>query len=116
MVRIKRGVTAMARHKKVIKQTKGFRGQSRNVFKRAKEALMRARLHQYKHRRLIKRTMRALWIIRINAACKLNGISYSRFTDGLNKANVEVDRKILSDLAARKPEVFARVVEEVKSK
>lgn len=104
MARVKRGVTAKRRHKKVIEQAKGYRGRRKNVFRVAKQAVIRAGQYAYRDRRQRKRQFRALWIVRINAAARENGLSYSRFIDGLNKADIEIDRKVLADLA-----VFDRV-------
>src|SRR6266705_5019631 len=98
MPRVKRGVTARARHKKVIDQAKGYRGRRKNVYRIAKEAVMRAGQYAYRDRRNRKRDFRRLWIARINAACRQNGITYSRFIEALTKQGVAVDRKILADL------------------
>ena len=99
MPRVKRGVTARARHKKLIAQAKGYRGRRNNVFKIAKEAVMKAGQYQYRDRRNKKREFRALWIARINAAVRELGMTYSAFMNGLRKAEIEVDRKVLADLA-----------------
>src|SRR5471030_2582112 len=99
MPRVKRGVTARARHKKVLKKAKGYRGRRGNVFRVAKEAVMKAGQYAYRDRRQRKRQFRNLWIVRINAACRELELTYSKFINGLLKANVEVDRKVLSDLA-----------------
>ena len=111
MARVKRGVQARARHKKVIKQAKGYSGRRKNVYRVAKQAVTKAGQYAYRDRRQRKRQFRQLWIARINAAARLNGISYSRMMDGLNKANIEVDRKMLADLAVRDPKAFSAVVE-----
>src|SRR5213595_3543004 len=99
MPRVKRGVTARARHKKVLEQAKGFRGRRGNVYRIAKEAVMKAGQYQYRDRRQKKREFRALWIARINAAVRELGMSYSVFMNGLNKAAIDIDRKGLADLA-----------------
>ncbi len=108
MPRVKRGVTARARHKKVIAQAKGFRGRRKNVFRIAKEAVMKAGQYQYRDRRSKKREFRALWIARINAAVREIGMTYSVFMNGLKKASIDIDRKVLADLAVRDPEAFRR--------
>ena len=111
MARIKRGVTKRRRHKKVLKLARGyFLGRSK-LYKSAHEAVMHALAYAYRDRRNKKRDMRRLWIMRINAAARLHGLSYSRFMDGLRRANVTVDRKILADLAVRDAAVFSRIVE-----
>src|SRR5512147_514071 len=99
MPRVKRGVTAHARHKKVLAQAKGYRGRRKNVYRIAKQAVMKAGQYAYRDRRQRKRQFRALWIARINAAAREHGLSYSRMIDGLNKANIGIDRKVLADLA-----------------
>ncbi|MBT5016912.1 50S ribosomal protein L20 [Candidatus Peregrinibacteria bacterium] len=114
MTRVKRGVTQRKRHKKVLKAAKGFRGQRGNLFREAKRAVMKAGLHAYRHRREKKRELRGLWILRINAAARENGISYSRLINSLFKKNIKLDRKILAHLAAEKPEVFKEVIKAVK--
>src|SRR5881227_3748253 len=101
MPRVKRGVTARARHKKVLDQAKGFRGRRKNVFRIAKEAVMKAGQYAYRDRRNKKRDFRALWITRINAAARQHGLSYSQFMRGAKLAGVELDRKILADIAVR---------------
>ena len=111
MPRVKRGVTARAAHKKVLQRAKGFRGRRKNVFRIANEAVMRAGQYAYRDRRDRKGEFRALWIARINAAAREHGLSYSRFMNGLKKANIEIDRKILADLAMRDPGAFASVAE-----
>ena len=111
MPRVKRGVTARARHKKVLDQAKGYRGRRKNVFKIAKQAVMLAGQYAYRDRRNKKREFRALWITRINAAARLHGLSYSRMMAGLKTAGVEVNRKVLADLAVREPEAFAKFAE-----
>jgi large subunit ribosomal protein L20 len=99
MPRVKRGVTARARHKKVLEQAKGYRGRRKNVYRIAKQAVMKAGQYAYRDRRQRKRQFRSLWIARINAAAREFGLKYSTFMNGLKKANIEVDRKVLSDLA-----------------
>src|SRR4030067_1014086 len=99
MARVKRGVTAHARHKKVIEQAKGYRGRRKNVYRIAKQAVTKAGQYAYRDRRQRKRQFRALWIIRINAAAREHGLSYSRLMDGLKKASIDIDRKVLADLA-----------------
>ena len=99
MPRVKRGVTARARHKKVLDQAKGYRGRRKNVYKIAKQAVMKAGQYAYRDRRNKKRDFRRLWIVRINAAARINGMSYSRFMNGLMKAGITLDRKVLADIA-----------------
>lgn len=110
MARIKRGVTTRRRHKAVLQRAEGYRGTRSRLFKRAHEAVMRAGQYSYRDRRTRKRQMRQLWIIRINAAARENGMPYGRFIEGLNKAGVVVDRKILADLAVRDPQAFREYV------
>src|SRR5688500_17309124 len=107
MARVKRGVTAHARHKKVLKQAKGYYGRRKNTIRTAKAAVDKALQYAYRDRRNKKRNFRALWIQRINAAAREFGLTYGRLIDGLNRAGVEVDRKVLSDLAVREPAAFA---------
>ena len=114
MSRVKRGVSTKKRHKRVLKQTKGYFGQRSNVFRRAKETLMRALAFAFKGRKLKKRDYRGLFITRINAACRLNGISYSVFISGLKKVNVELNRKLLSQLAIFEPNAFTALVKMAK--
>src|SRR5256714_15520852 len=109
MPRVKRGVTAHARHKKVLDLAKGFRGRRKNVFRIAKEAVMKAGQYAYRDRRNRKRTFRALWIARINAAVRELGMSYSAFMSGLKKANIEIDRKVLADLAVLDKAAVAQI-------
>jgi len=116
MPRVKRGVTARARHKKVLARAKGFRGRRGNVFRIAKEAVMKAGQYAYRDRRTRKREFRQLWIARINAAVREHGLTYSAFMNGLHKAAIEVDRKILADLAVMDKPAFARIVVDVKAK
>jgi large subunit ribosomal protein L20 len=114
MPRVKRGVTARARHKKVLAFAKGFRGRRKNVFRIAKEAVMRAGQYAYRDRRTKKRVFRQLWIARINAATRGLGVTYSKFMAGLKKANVDLDRKVLADMAVHDPAGFSAVVEKVR--
>lgn len=116
MTRVKRGVVARARHKKVLALAKGYRGRRGNVYRVAKEAVMKAGQYAYRDRRQRKRQFRSLWIVRINAACRELGLPYSRFINGLLKANVTVDRKVLSALAITDKPAFAKFVEIAKSK
>lgn len=115
MPRVKRGVTAHARHKKVIKQAKGYRGRRKNVYRVAKQAVMRAGQYAYRDRRQRKRQFRALWIVRINAAARECGLSYSRLMDGLNKASIDLDRKILADIAVHDQDAFAVLADKAKA-
>ena len=114
-MRVKTGVVRRRRHKKLLKQARGFFSGRRKHFRKAKEQLERSLVYAYRDRRQKKRDFRRLWIIRINAACRLNDISYSRFINGLKKANIELDRKILADLAMNDAAAFAKVVETAKS-
>lgn len=111
MARVKRGVAAHRRHRKVLAQTKGHRGTRNRLFKRANESMMRALAFQYRDRRNRKREMRKLWIQRINAASRANGLQYSRLIHGLLLAGVDIDRKMLADLAVRDDEAFSAIVE-----
>jgi large subunit ribosomal protein L20 len=111
MTRIKRGVQTKKRHKRLLKKTKGFWGQRKNVFKRAKETLLRAMAFAFKGRKLKKRDMRGLFIARISAAAKEHGISYNKLVHGLNKAKVELNRKMLSQLAIYEPGAFSKLVD-----
>ena len=115
MPRVKRGVTARARHKKVLNLAKGYRGRRSTVFRIAKEAVMKAGQYAYRDRRAKKRVFRALWIARINAAVRNGGMTYSRFMNGLKRANIEVDRKVLADLAVMDKPAFARFIEQAKA-
>lgn len=115
MSRIKRGVTARARHKKVLNMAKGYRGRNKNVFRVAVEKVEKALQYAYRDRRAKKRNFRSLWIQRINAATRLYDMTYSRFMSGLAKAGVELDRKVLADIAVREPETFAKLVDQVKA-
>lgn len=113
-MRIKRGVTARRRKKRVLKLAKGYWGRRKNNLRRAKETIIRALAYSYRDRRQKKRNFRALWIVRINAAVRPLGLSYSRFIDALKKAGIELDRKSLSELAIRDTEAFKSVVESAK--
>ena len=115
MPRVKRGVTARARHKKVLEQAKGFRGRRGNVYRIAKEAVMKAGQYQYRDRRQKKREFRALWIARINAAVRELGLSYSAFMNGLRKASIDIDRKVLADLAVHDKAAFTKIAEQAKN-
>ena len=115
MARVKRGVTAHARHRKVVKAAKGYYGRRKNVFRAAVQAVEKAGQYAYRDRRRKKRNFRSLWIQRINAACRELGMNYGRFIEGLGKAGVEVDRKVLSDIAVREPDAFKALVEKAKA-
>lgn len=115
MSRVKRGVTSHARHKKVLKLAKGYQGRNSTNFRIAIEKVEKGLQYAYRDRRVKKRDFRALWIQRINAATREHGLPYSRFIDGLNKAGIELDRKVLSDIAIREPEAFAKLVEQAKA-
>ena len=115
MPRVKRGVTAHARHKKILKLAKGFRGRRKNVFRIAKQAVMKAGQYAYRDRRTRKRVFRQLWIARINAASRGLGITYSKFMAGLKKANIDIDRKVLSDIAGQDPVAFKAIADKVRA-
>ncbi len=115
MPRVKRGVTARARHKKVLELAKGYRGRRKNVYRIAKQAVMKAGQYAYRDRRNRKRVFRRLWIARINAASRSYGITYSRFMAGMKKAAIDLDRKVLADMAVRDPAAFGSIVEKVKA-
>ncbi|HEY7243810.1 MAG TPA: 50S ribosomal protein L20 [Xanthobacteraceae bacterium] len=115
MARVKRGVTSHAKHKKVLKAAKGYHGRRKNTIRIAKQAVERANQYAYRDRKRRKRTFRALWIQRLNAAVRPFGLTYSRFIDGIGKAGILVDRKILSDLAIREPAAFQAIVEKAKT-
>lgn len=115
MARVKRGVTAKARHKKILKQAKGYYGARGTVYRVAKQAVIKASQYAYRDRKQKKRVFRALWIARINAASRLSGLSYSQFMAGLKKANIEIDRKILADIAVFDKDAFVAIVEKAKS-
>ena len=114
MPRVKRGVTARARHKKVLARARGYYGARRKVFRVANQAVMRAAQYAYRDRRQRKRDFRALWIVRINAAARDCGLSYSRFMNGLKKASVEVDRKVLADIAVHDKEAFTALADKAR--
>lgn len=113
MARVKGGKTAHARHRKVIKMAKGYRGRSKNCFRIAVERVEKALQYAYRDRRVRKRNFRALWIQRINAAARLHGLTYSRFMNGLKKAEIELDRKVLADIAVHDPKGFAALAKQV---
>lgn len=115
MPRVKRGVTARARHKKVLAQAKGFRGRRKNVYRIATQAVTKAGQYAYRDRRNRKREFRALWIVRINAAARECGLSYSRLMDGLKKAAIEIDRKVLADLAVHDKTAFAALADKARA-
>lgn len=116
MPRVKGGVAAHARHKKILKLAKGYRGRRGNTFRMAKQAVMKAGQYAYRDRRAKKREFRQLWIARINAATRELGLTYSRFIAGLALANIEIDRKVLADMAIHDAAGFASIVEQVKAK
>ena len=115
MARVKRGVTARAAHKKILKQAKGYFGRRKNTFRSAVQAVEKAGQYAYRDRRTKKRNFRALWIQRINAATRELGLTYGRFINGLGKAGIEVDRKVLADLAVHDPQGFAALVDKAKA-
>ena len=115
MAKVNRGVTAKARHKKVLKAAKGYRGRRKNTIRVAMQAVEKAGQYAYRDRKVRKRQFRALWIQRINAAARLEGLTYSRFMNGLKLAGVELDRKVLADIAVREPEAFKAIAEQAKS-
>ena len=115
MSRVKRGMRTRARHHKILKQAKGYFGHKSKLFKVANQQVMKSGNYAYRDRRNKKRDFRKLWIQRINAACRLNGMSYSRFMNGLKKANIALDRKVLSDIAITDPKGFAALCEQAKS-
>ena len=115
MARVRNGVVTKARHKKVLKEARGYFGSKHRLYKSAKEQLMHAGVYAYRDRRQKKREFRKLWIVRINAACRLNDISYSRFIEGLNKAGVEINRKMLSEIAINDPKAFSELVKVAKN-
>jgi len=116
MARVKRGVTTRAKHKKVLEQAKGYYGRRKNTIRIARQAVEKAGQYAYIGRKLKKRQFRALWIQRINAAARLHGMTYGRFMDGLNKAGITLDRKVLADMAGNEPESFKALVETAKKK
>lgn len=114
MPRVKRGVTARARHKKVLKRAKGYYGARSRVYRVAKQAVIKAAQYSFRDRRNRKREFRALWIIRLNAAARANGLTYGRLINGLKKANIQLDRRVLSDIAIHDPVTFSAIVEKIK--
>lgn len=114
MVRVKRGTLQRRRHNKVLKAAKGFRGLRSTLYRQAKNAVAKAGMHAYRHRRTKKRDFRRLWITRISAAVRAEGLSYSKFISGLNKKHVALDRKVLSDMAISEPKVFSAIVKMVR--
>lgn len=114
MARVKRGVTAKARHKKVMEAAKGYYGARSRVYRVAKQAVIKAAQYAFRDRRQRKREFRALWIVRINAGARMHGLSYSRFMDGLHKAGIEIDRKMLADLAVNDMLAFGKLAEQAK--
>jgi len=115
MSRVKRGVTAHARHRKVITNAKGYRGRRKNTFRIANQAVEKAGQYAYRDRRVRKRNFRSLWIQRINAAAREVGLTYGRFINGLDRAGIEVDRKVLADIAVHEPEAFKALAEKAKA-
>ncbi len=115
MARVKRGVTTHARHKKVLKQAKGYSGRNKNVFRAAIERVEKGLQYAYRDRRVRKRTFRALWIQRINAGAREHGLTYSQFMNGIKLAGIEIDRKVLSDLSVREPDAFKSIVEKAQA-
>jgi len=115
MSRVKRGLTAHARHKKILSMAKGYRGRNKNVFRVAVEKVEKGLQYAYRDRKAKKRSFRSLWIQRINAATRIHDMTYSRFISGLIKAGVELDRKVLADIALKQPEAFAQLVETAKA-
>ena len=115
MARVKRGTIAHARHKKVLGRAKGYYGRRKNVYRVATQAVTKAGQYAYRDRKQRKREFRALWIVRINAAARLNGLNYARFINGLLRASIEIDRKVLADLAVHEPEAFAVLAERAKA-
>jgi len=115
MARVKRGVTAHARHKKVMKKARGYQGRGKNVFRVAVERVEKAGQYAYRDRRVRKRTFRGLWIQRINAGAREHGLNYSQFMNGLSQAGIEIDRKVLADIAVREPEAFKALVDQAQA-
>lgn len=115
MARVKRGVTAKARHKKVLELAKGYYGHRSRVYRVAKQAVIKAAQYAYRDRKQRKRQFRALWVARINAAARINGLTYSRLIAGLKKASIEIDRKVLSDIAIRDASAFSKIAEQAKA-
>ncbi|MBT4042034.1 MAG: 50S ribosomal protein L20 [Rhodospirillaceae bacterium] len=115
MARVKRGVTSHAKHKKVLAQASGYQGRRKNTIRIAKQAVEKAGQYAYRDRRVKKRTFRGLWIQRINAASREHGVNYARFMNGLKLAGIEIDRKVLADLAVREPEAFKALVDQAEA-
>ncbi len=115
MARVKRGVTTHARHKKVLKQAKGYSGRNKNVFRAAIERVEKGLQYAYRDRRVRKRTFRSLWIQRINAGAREHGLTYSQYMNGIKRSGIEIDRKVLSDLAVREPDAFKTIVEKAQA-
>ncbi|MBQ9035219.1 MAG: 50S ribosomal protein L20 [Alphaproteobacteria bacterium] len=115
MSRVKRGLTAHARHKKILNMAKGYRGRNKNVFRVAVEKVEKGLQYAYRDRKAKKRSFRSLWIQRINAATRIHDMTYSRFISGLGKAGIELDRKVLADIALKEPQAFAKLVETAKA-
>ena len=115
MARVKNGVTAKAKHKKILKKAKGYYGARSKLFKTAKQAVIKAGQYAYRDRRQRKRQFRALWIARINAASRTQGLSYSNLINGMNKANITIDRKVLADIAVNDPQAFQAIAQQAKS-
>lgn len=115
MARVKRGVTSHARHKDILKQAKGYRGRRKNTIRVARQAVEKAGQYAYRDRKVRKRQFRALWIQRINAAARDNGVTYSQLMNGLKKAGIELDRKVLSDIAIHEPAAFKSLVEQAQA-
>tara|TARA_B100001027_G_C16249943_1_gene323884 strand:- start:1036 stop:1386 length:351 start_codon:yes stop_codon:yes gene_type:complete len=116
MSRVKSGVVTKARHKKIIKSAKGFYGRRKNTFKVANQAVEKAGQYAYRDRKVRKRDFKSLWIQRINAGCRLHGLKYSQFINGLKKINLNLNRKVLSDLASNEPKVFKKIVDQINLK
>tara|TARA_B100001027_G_scaffold45872_1_gene29885 strand:- start:636 stop:989 length:354 start_codon:yes stop_codon:yes gene_type:complete len=115
MSRVKSGVTTRSRHKKIIKQAKGFYGRRKNTFRAANQAVEKSAQYAYRDRKVKKRVFKSLWIQRINAGCRLHGLKYSSFVNGLKKLNLNFNRKILADLAAREPKVFKNIIDKIQA-
>ncbi len=115
MARVKRGVTTHARHKKVLKQAKGYSGRNKNVFRAAIERVEKGLQYAYRDRRVRKRTFRSLWIQRRNAGAREHGLTYSQFMNGIKRSGIEIDRKVLSDLAVREPDAFKALAEKAQA-
>tara|TARA_B100000989_G_scaffold140969_2_gene104901 strand:+ start:4442 stop:4792 length:351 start_codon:yes stop_codon:yes gene_type:complete len=116
MSRVKSGVVTRARHKKIIKSAKGYYGRRKNTFRIANQAVEKAGQYSYRDRKVRKREFKSLWIQRINAGCRLHGLKYSQFINGLKRINLNLNRKVLSDLASKEPNVFKRIVDQITSK